>query len=365
MNNIYEKYAKLLINYSLKLKKKDKLLINTSYLAEPLIQEVYKQALQIGAYTEISLYFDLQQKIFYDNANIDQLNYVPIFYEYAIKNFDSLLIVKAPFNVKELENIDPEKKRIFAEAQKDVKKTFLSRSAKDQLNWTICLFPTNSSAQESKMALTEYQDFVFSACYLNKNNPIKEWEKISNNQEKIVKYLNNKKTIKLKGNDIDLAYSIKGRKWINSDGHKNMPSGEIFTTPVENSINGKIRFSYPGIFMGQEIEDISLEIKNGEVVLWKARVGQKLLDKIFEIPGAKFFGEAAIGTNYQIKKFTKNMLFDEKIGGTIHMALGSAFPETGGKNECAIHWDLVADMKTQSEIYADNELFYKNGKFII
>lgn len=365
MTNIYEKYAKLLVNYSLKLKKKDKLLIKTSYLAEPLIQEVYKQALIKGAYPEISLSINQQEKIFYDNANINQLNYVPKLYEYAINNFDSLLIIRAPFNVKELENTESEKKRIHAEAQKEIKKTFLSRSAKKQLNWNICVFPTNSAAQESKMSLTEYQDFVFSACYLNENEPVKKWEQISKDQEKIIKYLKNKNTIKLKGNDINLSYSVKGRKWINSDGHYNMPSGEIFTSPVEDSVYGKIRFSYPGIFMEQEIEDINLEIKNGEVVSWKAGVGQNLLDQFFEIPGSKHFGEAAIGTNYQINKFTKNTLFDEKIGGTIHMALGFAFPETGGKNECAVHWDLIADMKNQSEIYADNELFYKNGKFII
>ncbi len=365
MTNIYEKYAKLLVDYSLKLKEKDKLLIKTSYLAEPLIQEVYKHALKKGAYPEISISISQEEKIFYDNANIDQLNHVPKLHEYAISNFDKMLIIKAPFNVKELENTDPEKKRIFAEAQKEVKKTFFTRSANKQLNWTICLFPTNSSAQESKMSLTEYQDFVFNACYLNENDPVKKWLEISKNQEKIIKFLKNKNTIKLKGNDIDLIYSVKGRIWINSDGQKNMPSGEIFTSPVENSVNGRIRFSYPGIYMGQEIEDISLEIKNGEVVSWKAGVGKNLLDKFFEIPGSKYFGEAAIGTNYQIDKFTKNTLFDEKIGGTIHMALGAAFPETGGKNECAVHWDLIADMKNQSEIYADNELFYKNGKFII
>lgn len=365
MNNIYEKYAKLLINYSLNIKEKNRLLIKSSYLAEPLIQEVYKEALKKGVYPEITLFFDQQEKIFYDNASIDQLNFVPKLYEYAVNNFDYILVIRAPFNLKELENIDPEKKIISAGAQKNVKNTFLKRSAKEELDWVLCEFPTTSSAQESKMSLNEYQEFIFSACFLYENDPVKEWEELKNKQEKIIKLLNNKCIIKLKGKDVDLTYSVKGRIWINSCGQKNMPSGEIYTSPLENSVNGIIRFSYPGIFMGQEIEDISLEVKNGEVIAWNAKLGKNLLDKFFEIPGTKHFGEAAIGTNYKITKFTKNILFDEKIGGTIHMALGASYPETGGKNECAVHWDLIADMKNESEIYADSELIYKNGKFVI
>jgi len=176
--------------------------------------------------------------------------------------------------------------------------------------------------------------------------------------------LDKKDKIRFFGPDTDITFSVKGRKWINSSGDANMPSGEVFTTPLEDSVNGKIRFSYPGIFMGQEIEDISLEVKDGEVIKWDAKVGRKLLDSVFEIPGSRRFGEAAIGTNYGITKFIKNMLFDEKIGGTIHMAIGAAYPHTGGKNESSIHWDLLADMKNGGEIYADDELVYKNGRFI-
>jgi aminopeptidase len=143
-----------------------------------------------------------------------------------------------------------------------------------------------------------------------------------------------------------------------------MPSGEVFTGPVEDSVNGKVRFSYPGIFMDQEIEDITLEIKDGQVVNAKAGKGQELLDKVLEIPGARRFGEVAIGNNERVNKFTKNMLFDEKMGGTIHMAIGAAYPETGGLNESAVHWDLLADMK-DGQILADGEVIYDKGKFII
>ena len=197
------------------------------------------------------------------------------------------------------------------------------------------------------------------------DDPVAKWCELRDKQQKIVDYLEGKDKICYLGRDIDISFSARGRKWINSDGTKNMPSGEVFTSPVEDSVNGKIRFSYPGFYMGQEIEDISVEVKDGEVVKWNAKKGKGLLDKILEIPGAKRFGEAAIGTNKGINKFTKNMLFDEKMGGTIHMAIGAAIPEAGGKNESGVHWDMLADMSDGGEIYADDELVYKNGEFLI
>ncbi len=182
---------------------------------------------------------------------------------------------------------------------------------------------------------------------------------------RIINILNQKSLVQFKGPDIDITFSTKGRKWINSDGTNNMPSGEVFTTPVEDSVNGKIRFSFPGIYMGQEIEDICLEVKEGEIVKWSAKKGEALLTTLLEIPGAKRFGEAAVGTNRGIQKFTRNMLYDEKIGGTIHMAIGACYPETGGKNESPIHWDMLADMKNGGEIFADGECVYRDGEFLI
>jgi aminopeptidase len=215
------------------------------------------------------------------------------------------------------------------------------------------------------MSKSEYEDFVFSACFLNENDPIAKWRQFDTDQHRIVDYLAGKENIRYVGRDIDISFSAKGRKWISDAGTKNMPCGEVFTSPVENSVNGKVRFSYPGFYLGQEIEDITLEVKDGIVTRWDAKKGKNLLDKIMETPGARQFGEAAVGTNTGIKKFTKNMLFDEKLAGTIHMALGQTILETGGKNESAIHWDMLADMHDGGEIYADDELIYKNGKFII
>lgn len=363
--SIYEKYAKLLINYSLELKPEEKLIIRGSYLSAPLIKEAYKEALKVGAYPEIMISIGETSKIYYDYSNEKQLKYISPIQKLAVNEYDAFLNIKSSINLKELQNVDPEKKKIASMAQSEISKIFMKRASEGSLKWSLCEFPTYSQAQESGFSLEEYEDFVFSACFLYEDDPVKKWEQIHDEQERIVQFLNKKKNIRYKTKDTDISFSTEGRIWINSDGKHNMPSGEVFTTPVENSVNGKIRFSYPGIFMGQEIEDISFVVKNGEIIEWNAKKGKKLLDRLFEIPGTKRFGEAAIGTNYGIKKFIKNMLFDEKIGGTIHMAVGASYPETGGKNQSSVHWDLLADMTESGEIYADNELIYKNGKFII
>lgn len=365
MHNLWNKYAKVMINYSLKLKEEETVMIQSSYLAEPLLQEVYKEALKAGAYPMNQVSFNGASRIMYEYSSEKQLKYVSPVRKYIVDNFDAVLNIMAPFNLKSIQTIEPSKKRMVSEAGAQLNRTFMQRAAEGKLKWSLCQFPTDSVAQESNMSTSEYIDFVAGACYLFEDDPVKKWNEVHDMQQKIIDYLHPRKTMKFKSNDVDIEFSYEGRKWINSDGTHNMPSGEVFTTPVEDSINGKIRFSYPGIFMGQEIEDITLEVKNGEVVKWNALKGQELLDQVFEIEGTRHFGEAAIGTNYGIQQFTKNMLFDEKIGGTIHMAVGAAYPDTGGKNQSSVHWDLLANMKDGGEIYADNDLIYKDGKFII
>jgi len=362
---IYQKYAKLLVNYSLKLKKGDKFFINSTYQAEELLKEVYKEALGVGAYPEFLISLNGTKKIFYDNASDEQLKYISPILELVTKDYDTYLGIDSPFNMKELQSIDPAKKQMVNIAHTEITKIYMQRSAAGEFRFTSCVFPTDSASQECGMSKTEYEEFVYSACFLYDDDPIASWRKLESDQQRIVDLLNGKKDFRYVGRDIDISFSAEGRKWINSAGTYNMPSGEVFTAPVDESVNGHIRFSYPGFYMGQEIEDIRLEVKDGEVVKWEAAKGKELLDKIFEIDGAKRFGEAAVGTNKGIQKFTKNMLFDEKIAGTIHMAVGAAIPETGGLNESAVHWDMLADMTDGGEIYADDELIYKDGEFII
>lgn len=363
-NSIVKKYANLLVNYSLGVKKGDRLLINSTYLAEELLKEVYAAALAAGAFPEFKIALNGTDKIFYDTATDAQLEYISPLSRYVYEKYDAVLNIIAPFNVKELQNTDPAKKQKCSAARAELNKLFMQRAANDELRWTLCVFPTNSEAQECGMSQAEYADFVYNCCFLYENDPIACWEKLEKDQQKLVDLLNGKTQIQYKGNGIDVKFSTQGKKWINSSGKNNMPSGEVFTAPLENSVNGVVRFSYPGIFMGQEIEDIRLEIKDGQVVKGTAAKGQELLNKVLEIPGARRFGEVAIGTNPRVNKFTKNMLFDEKMGGTIHMALGAAYPETGGTNDSAIHWDLLADMNA-GQILADGEVIYDKGKFVI
>ena len=367
MENIYKKYAKLLVNYSLELKKGDKFYISSSYLAEDFLKEVYREALLAGAHPELDVGINGIGKMFYDTANDEQLAYVSPRAKYMVENYEAFLTVISPFNVKELENVDPSKKQTRSIARKDLRATHIKRAVgiERDMKWTACVFPTDAAAQECGMSKSEYEDFVCSACFLYENDPVAKWQELEKTQQAMIDYLSDKDNIHFLGKDIDISFSAKGRKWMNCAGKLNMPDGEIATSPVEDSVNGKIRFTYPGIHMGQEIEDISLEVKDGQVIKWDAKKGKELLDKIFEIPGARRFGEAAVGTNSGVNKFTKNMLFDEKMGGTIHMAIGAAIPLCGGKNESAVHWDMLANMTDGGEIYANEELIYKNGKFSI
>jgi aminopeptidase len=244
-------------------------------------------------------------------------------------------------------------------------KTFMERSARKELRWCITVYPTQAMAQDADMSLRDYQDFVYGAGLLNEPDPVAAWRKAGERQQELIRWLTGKKQVILKGANVDLGLSIAGRTFEQADGKYNFPDGEIFTGPVEDSVNGWIRFRYPAIYDGQEVTDIELWFEQGRVVKEKASKGQELLTSLLNTDaGARFLGEWGIGTNYGIQRFTKNMLFDEKIGGTIHLAVGASYPETGGKNDSGLHWDMLCDM-AESEIRVDGEMFYKDGKPVI
>lgn len=359
-----EKLAKLCVHYSVNLKPKEKVLIQGHPSAFPLINEIYKECLLSDAYPLTYGNLDLTYT-FYKYAKEHQLKFVSPFEKFLAENIDVTIRVYCDPNPKKLTNITPEKVKTHAAARKELMEIFNKRTSEGKLRWTLLPYPIRAQAQEASMSLTEYEDFVYASCLVDKEDPIAEWKKIHQRQEKICEFLNKVNEIHITGEDTDLTFNVKGRKWINCSGEENMPDGEVFTAPIENSANGTIRFTFPGIVAGREVEDIKLTFKDGKVVDASAVKGNELLQQILKIEGANRIGEAAIGTNYAITRFTKNMLFDEKMGGTIHIALGNSYPESGGLNKSAIHWDILKDMKKDGEIYADNELFYKNGKFLI
>ncbi|MHC5158922.1 MAG: aminopeptidase, partial [Planctomycetota bacterium] len=249
MDNIYKRYAKLLVNYSLELKKGDRFYISSSYLAEDFLKEVYREALVAGAHPELGLKINGTEKIFYDTASDEQLAYVSPRAKYMVESYEAFLTVISPFNVKELEGVDPLKKQAHSIAWKDWRATHIKRAAgiERDMKWAACVFPTDAAAQECGMSKSEYEEFVYSACFLYENDPVAKWLELEKKQQTIVDYLNGKDNIHFVGKDIDITFSAKGRKWINCAGKLNMPDGEVFTSPVEDSVNGKIRFTYPGI----------------------------------------------------------------------------------------------------------------------
>jgi aminopeptidase len=360
-----EKLAKLLIHYSLGIKKGQKLLIQSTMQAEPLLEAAYKEAILAGAHITNLVGLPNAQEIFYKHASDEQLEYISPLNELVTEEFDAMLNIMAGYNTKALSGVDPQRIAKSRRAGAKLQTRFMERAAAGELHWTLTAYPTNAAAQDANMSLTEYADFVFGAGLLDHDDPVAEWRRIEAEQEKICSFLNTKSELRIVSKDTDISMSIAGRKWINCSGHENFPDGEVFTGPVEDSVNGHIRFSFPGIYAGKEIEDIRLEFKEGKVVQASARKGEELLHALLETDaGACYVGEVAVGTNFGIQKFTRNMLFDEKIGGTVHLALGSGYPESGAKNQSGIHWDMLCDMRQGGKIFADGELIYQDGKFL-
>ncbi len=364
MNPILSKYAHLLVHYCLEIKKDDRLFIKSTTLAEPLVREVFREAIRAGAHVETNLQFREQSRIFIQESGVEQLQTVSPFYKEAIESFEAYLHIRAPFNLYEDQDNDSEKVKILKAANADINQTYFKRTATRDLKRNLCQYPTMAAAQNAGMSLEAYEQFVFGACNLFEEDPVTAWLTVRKQQQQIVDLLNSRESIRYKGDGVDISFSTKGRTWINSDGQTNMPSGEVYTSPVEDSVNGVIHFSYPAVYMGNEVEGVTLWVKDGIVEKWEARRGKNFLDQIFSIPGTRRFGEAAIGTNYKIKQFTKNILFDEKIGGTVHMAIGQSYIQTGGKNQSTVHWDMIADMMKGGEIYADDEKIYESGGFL-
>ncbi|HKZ94662.1 MAG TPA: aminopeptidase [Candidatus Bathyarchaeia archaeon] len=358
-----EKLAKLTTEYCLPVSKGKKIGIMGNVVAAPLLQQLYKHVLLRGGYPITELGMDGLAELHFAHASEEQLTFVSPFDKFFMTEIDGIIKVFAETNVKRLSGVPAEKIKRMMVSQREVAELYAKHVKIGGL--AIIPFPTLAFAQEAEMSLFEYEDFVGKACFLDKPDPVKEWKNLSKRQEKTVQLLNKAENVRFVGEDTDLRLNVKGRTWINCDGHINMPDGEIFTGPIENSAQGQVRFTYPGIYAGREIMDITLTFNNGKVVKAKAAKGEDLLQQLLKTDeGAKRIGEIAIGTNAGINRFTKNMLFDEKMGYTMHMALGRSIAMSGGKNQSSIHWDILKDMK-KGEIYADKQLIYEKGHFVI
>jgi len=366
MENIWEKYAKVLVNYSTKVKKGDKVIIRAEAQAQPLVKAVYEEVLKQGGHPILRISLDEINNSYFKFASDEELDYVDEFVRFEYEKADALIAISAPYNTKALSQVPSEKQARRSKATKELSTLMLSRSEKGELNWVICNFPTNSRAQEGKMSLEEYTEFLLNTCFLNEADPVAKWQKMEEFQSRIADILTQKSKIRFVGEKTDITFSTKGRKWISCSGKNNFPDGEIFTSPVEDSANGTVFFDFPAIYRGNEVNNITITLKDGKVVEAHAEKNEEFLQKMLHLDeGASFVGEIAIGTNTNVTKVTGDILLDEKIGGSIHIAFGASYPETGGKNESGLHWDIIKNMKNGGNIYADDELVYENGKFII
>jgi aminopeptidase len=360
----HAKYADLLVNYCISVKPGDKVMINTGIAARPLVHELYRSTLKAGGHPLV-MYSDPElREIMLKEGNDDQLQFIPAPRRVVLETFDCQIGLWADDNTRTFSGVNPARQQLAQAAATELMELSMKRSAAGEFRWVGAMFPTNAHAQEADMSLTDYEDFVYNACHIDKEDPTAEWLKVSKRQQKLVDWLVGKQKVRVKGPNADLSLSIAERTFINSDGRKNMPSGEIFTGPVEDSCNGWIRFTYPAIEGGREVTGVELHFEDGKVTKATASKNEEFLHSMLDSDdGAKYLGEFAVGTNDGIDRFTKSTLFDEKMGGTMHMALGAGYPETGSKNHSCIHWDMICDMRDGGQIWVDDELFYDSGNF--
>jgi aminopeptidase len=360
-----EKLAQIMVNYSLDLRPRQTLWLRTTPLAEELNLAVYEEAVKAGAHVFIDQRMPGAEEIFFKYASDDQLDYVSPLRQHIIEQFDAELYIDAEHNTRSLSGIDGTRMARVRKASAQLFSQKMKRAADGLYRWCITVYPTQAMAQDADMNLADYREFVYGAGMLNDPDPVAFWREEGRKQTELAAWLKGHDQVVLKGSNVDITLSIKDRSFEISDGRYNFPDGEIFTSPVEDSVNGWIRFKYPAIYDGQEVTDIELWFEEGKVVREKAARNEELLTSLLNTDaGARILGEWGIGTNYGIQRFSKNMLFDEKIGGTIHFAVGLGFPECGGRNESGLHWDMLCDM-AESEISIDGEPFYKDGRTVI
>lgn len=364
---IWDKYAQVLVDYSTDVKKGDLVQIRaTSIYAKDLVKAVYKRVLEKGAHPILRTSFEDFSDIFIKYASDEQLDFIDPITQLEYEKIDKFISIGAPMNTKNMARADMQKLSRRSKASMGLSKTLMDRSANGDAKWVIADVPTHALAQEAKMSFDEYSEFLFNSCYLNLDNPVAKLRELEEKQAKWASYLNNVKNLHIVGEKTDITFNVEGRKWISCSGLNNYPDGEVFTSPVEDGINGEIYFDFPQNYRGNSATGVYLWIENGKIVKFDADTGRDFLEAMLNTDdGSKYIGEIAIGTNDEIQEVTGNILFDEKIGGAIHMAVGASYPETGGKNVSGIHWDMIKNMKHNSCIYADDKLIYENGKFLI
>jgi aminopeptidase len=360
------RWAHTIVHYCLYLKPGDIFLINATTLATPLVEAVYREALRAGARPVTQIQLPHLDEILLKEGSDEQLNWISPVSDVLLRQANARLTINSSYNTRSAGSIDPSRAALRQKAMRSYGSLLQEREEKREYRWCLTLYPTEAYAQDAGMSLHEFEEFVFSTCFLNDEDPIARWKDLSVQQQRLVDWLHGREKVHVLGDGTDLTLSIKDRVFINSDGKRNFPSGEFFTSPVENSANGTIRYTIPSNVGGHSVEDIRLIFKDGKAVEASATQGEDYLLRMLDMDeGARYLGEFAFGNNFGITKGIRNILFDEKIGGTVHLALGRSYPETGGLNQSALHWDMICDLRQQGEVWVDDTLFLKDGKILV
>jgi aminopeptidase len=360
-----ERLADVLVNYSTAVKKDQLVRISGPPVAQPLIVELYRKVLAAGAHPAVRMVPEELNEIFLKNATDEQLKWCNPISLYEYEKVDCSIGIWAEENTKALSNCDPKKIGATQAARKPLMDIFMTRAAEGSLKWVGTQYPSQAPAQDAEMSLSEYEDFVFSAGLLNHPDPVAAWKKVSERQQRLVDFLQGKKEYRVvSANGTDVRMSLEGKTWVNCDGHENFPDGEVFSGPVVDSVEGQMNFSFPAVHHGRECDGVKLTFRNGKVTDASATKGEDFLISMLDMDaGSRYLGENAIGTNYDIQQYTRNTLFDEKIGGTVHFALGAGYPESGNTNQSGLHWDMVVDLRHGGYVEVDGVKIIVDGKF--
>jgi aminopeptidase len=363
------RWARTLVNYCLEVQPGHLVVINAEPVAEPLAAAVYRETLGAGGHPIVQVHLAGLREIALREADDDQLAWINPVEQFLVERADARLFIASESNTRQFTSIDPARQTIAARAGRELRQISSRRMASGAIHTCLTLYPTAAYAQDADMSLADFTEFVYEACLLNDIDPAARWREVGRRQQFYVDWLRGKEHVHVLGPETDLHLSIAGRTFRNSDGKRNFPSGEFFTGPVEDSADGHIRFTVPSVVNGRLVQDVRLRFERGRVVAATAAQGQQYLDHQLDLDaGSRFLGEFAFGNNFGISRAIRNILYDEKIGGTIHMALGNSYPETGGKNVSALHWDMICDLRAPAgggEVWVDDTLFLKDGKLLL
>lgn len=361
-----ENLAKILVEHSTKVQPGDICVIEGEVAGEPLLQAIYENVLRAGGNPIVQMSMAGQASAYYEMASDEQIDWVSPVSEWSVENADVRFAVLASENTRELSQVPPERQARRQAATRNLMTRSMERGADGSYRWVLTLFPTSAYASDARMSLADYEDFFFASCLADFDDPISAWKNQSENTERLRDWVQGRSEVHITGPGTDLKLSVADRTFIASGGRHNMPDGEFFTGPVEDSAEGEVTFHLPANYGGHEVTGVKFRFEAGKVVEATADQGEDFLNAMLDTDeGARRLGELGIGTNFGIDKGSGEILLDEKIGGTVHLAVGSSYPETGGVNESAIHWDMICDLRKGGKITVDGDLLQEDGKFVI